>query len=75
MSTYLKISMHDIVHVTMVDRLENLLNAMGGIGLGIIFACHNVLEQFAAGDQIEYQIVIALLLDAVVQTNCLEKFG
>lgn len=35
--------------VAVIDRLQDLLDAMRGIGLGVKLSGHNVLEQFASG--------------------------
>ena len=59
--------MYHIVHVTVIDRFENLLNTMRCIRLRVIFTRDDVFKQFTAGDEIKYQIVIAFLLDAVMK--------
>ena len=47
---YLKVPVHDPVLVAVVDALQDLLDAVGGVGLGVELAGHDVLEQLAAGD-------------------------
>ena len=42
--------MHDSVLVAVVDALQDLLDAVGGVGLGVELAGHDVLEQLATGD-------------------------
>lgn len=59
--------MDDIVHVTVIDRLENLLDAVTGVRLGVVLPRDDVLKELAPGDQVKDQVVVALLLDAVVQ--------
>lgn len=61
--------MHDIVVMAMVDTFQNLLDAVRRVGFAVVFARHNVLEQFAACDEVEDEIVESLLLNRVVQTN------
>ena len=46
----LEVAMHHAVRVTMVHRLQDLLDAMGGVRFRVEFARHDVLEEFAAGD-------------------------
>ena len=43
----LQISVHDPVHVAVVDTLQDLLDAMGGVGLGVELPGDDVLEQLA----------------------------
>ena len=47
---YLKVPVHDPVLVAVVDALQDLLDAVGGVGLGVELAGNDVLEQLAAGD-------------------------
>lgn len=60
--------MDDIVHVTVVDRLENLLDAVTGVRFRVVLPGNNVLEKLPTGHQVKNQVVVALFLDAVVQT-------
>ena len=46
---YLKVSVDDPVHVTVVDAFQDLLDAVRGIRLRVELARHNVLEQLASG--------------------------
>ena len=46
---YLKVSVDDPVHVTVVDAFQDLLNAVRRIRLRVELARHNVLEQLASG--------------------------
>lgn len=62
----LEVSVHDVVHVTVIDRLEDLLDAVGRVRLAVILASHDVLEQLAASDQVEYEIVVGLFLDGIM---------
>lgn len=45
---YLEISVHDAVLVTMIDALQDLLDAVGSVRLAVEFSGHNVLEQLTA---------------------------
>jgi hypothetical protein len=47
---YLQISVDDPVVVAVVDALEDLLDAVGGVGLAVKFPRDDVLEEFATGD-------------------------
>lgn len=44
---YFKISMNDTILMAVVDRLEDLLNAMGGIGFRIELPGNNVFKEFS----------------------------
>jgi hypothetical protein len=54
--------MYDPVGVTMLNALQDLLDAGRGVGLAVKFSSHNVLKEFAAGDQVKDKIVEVLLL-------------
>ncbi len=45
---HLEIPVNDAVLVTMVDALQNLLDAVRRIGFAVEFAGNDVLEEFAA---------------------------
>lgn len=45
---YLEISVHDAVLVTMIDALQDLLDAVGSVRLAVEFSGHNVLEELTA---------------------------
>lgn len=46
----------------MLDALQDLLNASRRVGLAVELARDDVLEQLAAGDQVEDEVVETLLL-------------
>ena len=45
---HLEISVYDPIHVTVVDRLQDLLDAVAGVGLGVELSGHDVLKQLPA---------------------------
>jgi len=45
----LEISVHHSVHVAVIDALQDLLDAVRRVGLGVELPGDNVLEEFAAG--------------------------
>ena len=61
-ATDLKISVDDAVRVAVVDALEDLLDAVRGVGFAVELAGHDVLEEFAARDP----------LDETIETNSME---
>ena len=46
---YLEIPMDDTVGMAMIDGLQDLLDAVRGVGLGVELPGHDVLEQLATG--------------------------
>lgn len=60
--------MDDIVHVTVIDGLEDLLNAVWGVRLRVVLPSDNVLEEFTPGDEIKDEVVVTFLLDAIMKT-------
>lgn len=44
---HLEISVNDPIHVTVVDRLQNLLDTVAGVCLRVELPGHNVLKQLA----------------------------
>ena len=58
--------MNHIIHVTVIYRFENLLNTMRGIGFWVVLSGDYVFEEFAAGNQIEDQVMRTFFLDTVV---------
>ena len=55
--------MNDSVGVTMLDTLQDLLDACRGVDLAVKFSSHNVLKEFTAGDQVKDKVVVVLLLN------------
>ena len=55
--------------MAMINAFQDLLNAMRRVGFRVVLAGNDILEQFATSDQIEDQIVVALLLNRIVQSN------
>jgi hypothetical protein len=60
--TWLDVPVYDAVVVAMLHTLQDLADALGGVGLGVELTRHDVLEQLAAGDEVEDQVVKVLLL-------------
>jgi len=50
--------------------LQDLLDTVTGIGLTVILPGHNVLKQLPTGNQVEDQVMVSLLGDAVVEPDC-----
>ena len=46
--SHLEISVNNPVLVAVVDALQDLLDAVGGVGLGVELAGNDVLEQFTS---------------------------
>ena len=50
--THLEVPVHDAVEVAVVDRLEDLLDAVRRVRLAVELPRHDVLEQLASGDTV-----------------------
>ena len=60
--TWFQVPVDDTTGMAMLDALQDLLNASRRVGLAVELARDDVLEQLAAGDQVEDEVVEALLL-------------
>ena len=49
MTSHLKISVNNSIGVAMVDRLEDLLDAVGSVRFRVELSGHNVLEELSTG--------------------------
>jgi len=47
--SYLQVPMNDTIGMTMIDRLQDLLDAVRGVGLRVELPGHNVLKELATG--------------------------
>ncbi len=54
--------MNDSVGMTMLDALQDLLNACGSVDLTVKFSSNYVLKEFTTGDQVKDKVVEVLLL-------------
>ena len=61
--TWFEISMNDTVVVAVLDTLQDLLDALGRVGLGVELPGHDVLKQLAACDEVEHKVVAVLFLE------------
>ena len=55
--------MNDTVVMAVLNALQDLLDALGGIGLGVELPGHDVLEQLTPGDEVKHEVVAVLLLE------------
>ena len=62
--------MYDSVGMTMLDALQDLLDACGSVDLAVKFSSHDVLEEFSTSDKVKDKVVEILLLN---DKNCTWK--
>ena len=60
--TWFQVPVDNTIGMAMLDALQDLLDAFRGVGLAVELARDDVLEQFAAGDQVEDKVVEIFLL-------------
>ena len=67
--------MNDTMFMTVLDALQDLLDAMGGVFFTVELPGNNVIEQLSPGDEIKHHVSNMVLLEHLVETNCEGVWG